>query len=74
MRHISSAILIAGLWACGSEPRATAPLNALVQLSPTLHYDVVYLTTLGGTRTRPTGINNRGWVAGFANRPGNATR
>src|SRR6266516_455407 len=74
MRHISSAILVAALWACGSEPRATAPLNALVQLSPTLHYHVVYLTTIGGTRTRPTGINNRGWVAGFANRPGNATR
>jgi len=74
MRPTLWAILIAALCGCGSEPHATAPLTALVQLSPNRQYHVAYLPTLGGTRTRPTGINNRGWVAGFANRLGNATR
>ena len=74
MRAISCAILIAAVCGCGSERQATAPQAALVQLSPNGQYHVAYLPTLGGTRTRPTGINNRGWAAGFANRPGNATR
>ncbi len=76
MRHVSSALLVAAaLCGCGSEPRVTAPLNALLQPTPTnTRYTVTYLPTLGGSRNRPTGINNRGWVAGFANRPGNGTR
>lgn len=75
MRPLSSAILAAALYGCGSEPRVTAPLNALLQPSPSnTRYTVAYLPTLGGRRTRPTGINNRGWVAGFANRPGNTNR
>ena len=76
MRPISSALLVAtALYGCGSEPRVTAPLNALLQPTPAnTRYTVTYLPTLGGSRNRPTGINNRGWVAGFANRPGNGTR
>ena len=76
MRHISSAFLVTtALYGCGSEPRVTAPLNALLQPTPAnTRYTVTYLPTLGGSRNRPTGINNRGWVAGFANRPGNGTR
>lgn len=76
MRHISCVILIAAGFGCGSEPRVTAPLNPLLRapITSTTRYSVVYLATLGGSRTRPTGINNRGWVAGFANRPGNANR
>lgn len=75
MRPLSSAILAAALCGCGSEPRVTAPLNTLLQPGPSnTRYAVAYLPTLGGSRTRPTGINNRGWVAGFANRPGNTNR
>ena len=75
MRHASYAILIAAVCGCGSEPRVTAPLNALLQPAATVpRYSVAYLPTLGGTRNRPTGINNQGWVAGFTNRPGNGTR
>lgn len=75
MRHVSCAILIAAVWGCGSEPRTTAPLDALLQPTPAnVRYTVEYLTTLGGRRNRPTGINNRGWLAGFVNRPDNATR
>ncbi|HEU5261497.1 MAG TPA: hypothetical protein VFU41_08765, partial [Gemmatimonadales bacterium] len=74
MRHISCAILIAALSGCGNEPPLTPPLDARVHLSPNVRYDVVYLRTLDGRLNRPTGINNQGWVAGFVNRPGNATR
>jgi len=34
----------------------------------------LYLPTLDGSRNRPSGISNGGWIAGFVNRPGNATR
>jgi probable HAF family extracellular repeat protein len=74
MRHISCAILITAVSACGYDPQVTQPLAARAQLTADARYDVVYLPTLGGTRNRPSGINNQGWVAGFANRPGNATR
>ena len=37
-------------------------------------YTISYLPTLDGSRNRPSGISNGGWIAGFVNRPGNATR
>jgi len=74
MRPTSCAILIAAGFGCGSEPQATAPRAALIQGAPTARYTVAYLPTLGGTRNRPTGINSQGVVAGFVNRPDNATR
>jgi probable HAF family extracellular repeat protein len=74
MRHISSALVIAAVCGCGSEPQVSAPLPARRQFTAATHYDVVYLGTLGGSRNRPSGINNDGAVAGFVNRPGNATR
>lgn len=37
-------------------------------------YTISYLPTLNGSRNRPSGISNSGWIAGFVNRPGNATR
>jgi probable HAF family extracellular repeat protein len=74
MRHISCAILIAAVLGCGDEPRVTQPQDLRAQVTPDLRYDVVNLATLGGTRARPSGINNLGWLAGFSNLPGNAIR
>src|SRR5262249_49764569 len=40
------------------------------------YYDVnvVNLSSLGGTRSQGSGINNRGWVSGWSNLPGNQSR
>src|SRR5436309_6850406 len=43
-------------------------------LRPVTRYTVRYLSTLDGSRNRAAGIRNSGLVAGFVNRPGNATR
>ncbi len=79
MRHISCALLVAAVCGCSPESQITPPLDA--RLHPATadapsgaHYTIAYLPTLGGSRNRPGGINNRGWVAGFVNRPGNTTR
>jgi probable HAF family extracellular repeat protein len=37
-------------------------------------YDVSNLDTLGGTNSRGNSINNRSWVAGYSNLPGNQSR
>ena len=79
MRHISSAILIAAaVGGCGYEPLITPPppLDARVHAPAAggARYTVAYLPTLGGSRNRAAGISNSGLVAGFVNRPGNATR
>ena len=74
MRHVSYAILIAAVAGCGSEPQFTQPLQARAQPSLDAQYAVVHLPTLGGARSRASGINNAGWVVGFSNLPGNATR
>lgn len=74
MRHVSSAVLAAAVLGCAGEPPVTPPLGINAQLVPDVRYEVVLLPTLGGSRNRPSGINNRGWLAGFANLPGNATR
>jgi len=75
MRHISCAILIAAVCGCGTEPQGAQPLAPRrAQLTSETRYDIAYLPTLNGTRNRPSGISNSGLVAGFVNRPGNATR
>jgi len=79
MRHISCAVLVAAVCGCGYESQVTPPLDARVHPpaadAPSgTRYTIAYLPTLGGSRNRPGGLNNRGWVAGFVNRPGNATR
>jgi probable HAF family extracellular repeat protein len=74
MRHISCAILIAAVCGCGTEPQPTQPLAAKQQLTAATQYDIAYLGTLNGSRNRASGINGDGAVAGFVNRPGNATR
>ena len=37
-------------------------------------YNVSNLDALGGTNSRGDSINNRGWVAGFSNLPGDQSR
>jgi len=80
MRHLSPAILIAAVAACGYEPQATTPppfdarVHQPAEAELAAQYTIVYLPTLNGSRNRPTGISNSGLVAGFVNRPGNATR
>ena len=78
MRPLSSVLVLVTLGACGYEPQVTPPFDARVHL-PTAaeagpRYSIAYLSTLGGSRNRPTGIANSGWIVGFVNRPGNATR
>ncbi|MEP6603975.1 MAG: hypothetical protein ABJB69_08515 [Spartobacteria bacterium] len=46
---------------------------ALAQTAET-HYNISDLPSLGGTNSRANSINNRGWLAGFSNLPGNQTR
>src|SRR5689334_21153180 len=74
MRYLPFALVIAAVCACGSEPRVSHPLAARAALTAEPRYDVTYLPTLQGTRNRASGISNGGLVAGFVNRPGNATR
>lgn len=78
MRHIASIILIAatsGALAACSEPQVTQPSDALAHRTSTARYTVVKLSaSLGGTSSRGNSINDRGWVAGFSNLPGNQTR
>ncbi|HJU64058.1 MAG TPA: hypothetical protein VJ596_00210 [Gemmatimonadaceae bacterium] len=77
MRRMSSALLVAALCACSEEPEPTQPtLEAQLQAKPNkeIHYEITKLPTLGGSVSLGTSINNRGWVAGFSNETGNATR
>jgi len=77
MRHISCALLVATAFGCSHDrgisfdPRVSR--GALISASDA-RYTIAYLTTLGGSRNRPSGISNSGLIAGFVNRPGNATR
>ena len=78
MRSLSSVLLLAILAACSYEPQVTPPFDPRVHL-PTAaeegpRYTISYLPNLEGSRNRAAGISNSGWVAGFVNRPGNATR
>ena len=75
MRLISWTILIAGLAGCGDETQVTQPLEAHAQSTPNAQYAITkFAASLGGVTSRGTAINNRGWVAGFSNLPGDNTR
>ena len=74
MRHALFATTIAALWSCGPEPQVTEPPEAGLHVTAAPQYQVEILTpSLGGTISRGSGINNRGWVAGFSFETGNAT-
>jgi probable HAF family extracellular repeat protein len=75
MRTIACPILIAVLASCSDVPMATPPLEALTELAPNARYEITKFSSgLGGTVSRGTAINSRGWVAGFSSLPGNTTR
>ncbi len=75
MRSIAASILIAVLAGCREAPTATPPREALAQLAPTARYEITkFSSALGGTVSRGTAINSRGWVAGFSSLAGDATR
>src|SRR5881296_1101013 len=78
MRYVLCASLaVAPLLSCSydrevpSDPRVSMLRDDVL---PAARYTVSYLPTLGGSRNRAAGISNSGLVAGFVNRPGNATR
>ena len=51
-----------------------APLHVAAQNSNNnLHYKLIQLGTLGGNSSAGNGLNNRGWVTGAANLPGDQT-
>jgi probable HAF family extracellular repeat protein len=76
MRYISSALLAVMVCGCrhdsgvSFDPRVARETIALSGA----RYAISYLPTLDGSRNRAAGISNSGLVAGFVNRPGNATR
>ena len=51
-----------------------AALGPFAQMTSAQQYQVTYLDSLGGTRSRGNSINNRGWIAGFSFVTGNARR
>ncbi len=75
MRHVSCALLVVTAFGCSHETSVSFdPRVSRGTLTAEARYTVTYLATLGGSRNRPSGISNSGLIAGFVNRPGNATR
>src|SRR6266550_4981517 len=75
MRHISRAILSVALCSCSHDRSLSLdPRVSRGTLTAEARYTIAYLPALGGSRNRPSGISNSGLIAGFVNRPGNATR
>jgi probable HAF family extracellular repeat protein len=56
-------VLLSAAFAHGGEPARNPPV-----------YEVTHLAPLGGTGSRGNAINERGWVAGFADLPADAAR
>jgi probable HAF family extracellular repeat protein len=75
MRSTSVAVLLLAAYACAHDSStALDPRVSRASLEVGARYTISYLPTLDGSRNRPSGISNSGWIAGFVNRPGNATR
>lgn len=77
MRYTSSVLLLAVLWACSHDqgvPFDPRVARETIAVPGAARYAISYLPTLDGSRNRAAGISNSGLVAGFVNRPGNATR
>ncbi len=68
MRHISYAIVMAAVGGCSNEAPVTPPTESPSFLAANGQYQIVKITSsLGGTVSVGTSINNLGWVAGFSN-------
>ena len=74
MRSIASIVVLAVMAGCGPEAPADTSLRASAQRSSAGYRVVKIHSSLGGTVSRGTAINQRGWVAGFSSLPGNQTR
>ena len=75
MRHFACAMLLAATAGCGDEARVTQPADSPSFAKAEPRYQVVTFTaTLGGVTSIGNGISNDGWIAGFSNSTGNATR
>ena len=75
MRSALVAVLVVSVYACAHDSSSSLdPRVARELLEPAARYTISYLPTLSGSRNRPSGVSNSGWIAGFVNRPGNATR
>ena len=77
MRYTSSVLLLAALWGCTHDqgiPFDPRVAREAIAVPGPARYAISYLPTLDGSRNRAAGISNSGLVAGFVNRPGNATR
>jgi probable HAF family extracellular repeat protein len=78
MRRTSFALLAATAAAagCAGEAQVTEPpASVRAQAQAEVRYDIVKLAdSLGGTVRVGTGINNRGWIAGYSTLPGNGSR
>jgi probable HAF family extracellular repeat protein len=74
MRKIACAVLFsAALAGCTSESQVTQPALSR-QAGASTTYQVVKLSSLGGTLSRGTAINRLGWVAGFSNQADGSRR
>lgn len=75
MRSTSFAVLVLVVSGCAHDStNSFDPRVSREALESGARYTISYLNTLDGSRNRPSGISNSGWIAGFVNRPGNATR
>lgn len=75
MRSASFVVLVLAASGCVRDSTvAFDPRVSRGALESEARYAISYLPTLNGSRNRPSGISNSGWIAGFVNRPGNATR
>jgi probable HAF family extracellular repeat protein len=79
MRTVSSVLVVLAFaiqWGCHHDQDASFDprIARAALIASGARYSIAYLPTLGGSRNRPSGISNSGLIAGFVNRPGNATR
>src|SRR3989442_12321529 len=79
MRYVSCALLVVVLAVPGCSHDEGVSLDPRLSretagATSAARYTIAYLPTLGGSRNRPSSISNNGLIAGFVNRPSNATR
>ena len=73
MRNIACVVVLTLMAGCGEEAAPSPHPSGLRSRSP--QYQVAKLhSSLGGTVSRGTAIDERGWVAGFSSLPGNGIR
>ena len=75
MRSASFFLFAAALVGCDGERPVTEPAAVSAEQTAGGRYHVVaFSSSLGGNVSIGTSINQRGWIAGFSNLPGDSTR